>query len=249
VSTIDPVARERDPAYAARRRSRWWTLLLSVAVVAGYGDSIFGDFPGSSFRLSLTEVGPVLKTALGVGGLIATMLILAVVVRLPRTGGLAGRQLFVVAMTLLAFTAGFFIGTFLPTVIPQYADADLSAARRSLRIACAALVLAVAAMVGLAVQSARRVARQADLRRTGRRVSATVTEVHDTGVTSNNAPWIRLTVTFTDGKGTVRYVRRHLYVSRLSRPSAGDRVPLYYDPADPGNVRKIVLGDASAGAE
>jgi hypothetical protein len=56
-------------------------------------------------------------------------------------------------------------------------------------------------------------------------------------------------VKFTDGKGTVRYVRRHLYVSRLSRPSVGDRVPLFYDPADPANLRKIVLGDPSAAAE
>jgi hypothetical protein len=37
-------------------------------------------------------------------------------------------------------------------------------------------------------------------------------------------------------------VRRHLSVSRLSRPSVGDRIPLWYDPADPGNTDKIVLG-------
>jgi hypothetical protein len=62
-------------------------------------------------------------------------------------------------------------------------------------------------------------------------------------VTTNNAPWIRLTVKFRDAQGTDRFVRRHMSVSRLSRPSEGDRIALWYDPADPGNTDKIVLGE------
>ena len=68
VSTIDPVARERDPAYAARRRARWWSLLLVAGAMAGYGGSSLGDFPGSSFSVSLGDTGPVVKTLLAVGG-------------------------------------------------------------------------------------------------------------------------------------------------------------------------------------
>jgi hypothetical protein len=243
VSTIDPVARERDPAYAARRRARWWSLLLVAGAMAGYGGSILGDFPGSSFSFSLGDTGPVVKTLLAVGGLAAAMVILGAVVRLPHSSGLTGQQLFVVATTLLAYTAGFFIGTVLPTVIPQYAETDLEPARRGLRVFCVVLIAAAAVLVGLAARKVRGAGVRVRLRTSGRRVSATVTEVHDTGVTTNNAPWIRLTVKFRDAQGTDRFVRRHMSVSRLSRPSEGDRIALWYDPADPGNTDKIVLGE------
>ncbi len=243
MSTIDPVAREREPGYAARRRAVWWSLLLALTVLGGYGCSILGDFPGSSFSFSLGDTGPVVKTALALGGLIAAMVILGVVVRLPRTAGLPGQPLFVLATALLAFTAGFFIGTVLPTVIPQYAENDLEPARRGLRVFCVVMVAAAAVLVGLAARKVRRVEARTRLRVSGRRVAATVTEVHDTGVTSNNAPWIRLTVKFRDAQGTERFVRRHVYVSRLSRPSEGDRIPLWYDPADPSNTDKIVIGE------
>jgi hypothetical protein len=36
--------------------------------------------------------------------------------------------------------------------------------------------------------------------------------------------------------------RRRLTVSRLSIPSKGDRVPVWFDPKDPGNERRIVVG-------
>jgi hypothetical protein len=188
VSTIDPVAREHDPAYAARRRARWWSLLLVSAVIAGYGCSILGDFPGSSFSFSLSDTGPAVKTLAAIGGLVATMLMLAVVVRLPHPSGLTGQQLFVIATTLLAFDAGFFAGTVLPTVIPQYAESNLEPARSGLRVSGAVMVAAAAVLIGLAARKVRRVEFQARLRRSGRRVAATVTEVHDTGVTTNNAP-------------------------------------------------------------
>lgn len=246
MSTVDPVAREREPEYAARRRARWWSLLLASAVLAGYGCSILGDFPGSSFSFSLSDgrdTGPVVKTALALGGLVAAMVILGVVLRLPRRPGLTGQPLFAFATTLLAFTAGFFVGTLLPTVIAQYADDDLEPARRGLRIVSVGLVAAGAVLVGLAARKVRRAEARERLRKSGRRVAATVTEVHDTGVTTNNAPWIRLTVKFRDGQGTERFVRRHVYVSRLARPSEGDRIPLWYDPADPSNTDKIVIGE------
>jgi hypothetical protein len=173
VSTIDPVARERDPAYAGRRRARWFSLLLVAAAVAGYGCSILGDFPGSSFSFSLDDTGPVVKTLLAIGGLVAAMVVLGVVVRLPRPSGLTGQQLFVVATTLLAYTAGFFTGTVLPTVITQYTESDLEPARRGLRVFCVVLVAASAVLVGLAARKVRRAETQARLRKSGRRVSAT----------------------------------------------------------------------------
>jgi hypothetical protein len=244
MSTIDPVARDREPGIAARRRLRWLVLSAVAALVAGYGASIFGDFPGSSYSFGLDQTGPLLKAVLLLAGLIGALLSIGIAVRLPRTPGIRGQQTFVVAGALLAFDVGMLGGTFLPTSIAEFAGTDLSGARGGVRIMCGVLAVAGGCLVGWAAMRERRRDHRAELRKSGRRVSATVTEVHDTGVTNNNAPWVRITVRFTDSHGTQRFARRHMSVSRFAGPSEGDKVPLWYDPEDPGNEKKIVIGDS-----
>ena len=56
----------------------------SNPAVAGYGSSIFGDFPGGSVGFGLGEPFAVVKTLLATGAIAATILLLGVVVRLPR---------------------------------------------------------------------------------------------------------------------------------------------------------------------
>ncbi|MFI5915085.1 DUF3592 domain-containing protein [Dactylosporangium sp. NPDC051541] len=246
MSTIDPVQRERDPAGAARRRTVRTALMLACALIAGYGMSVDADFPGSSISFGAGEPWAVLKSLLLLAGLTATMLLIGVIVRLPEQPGPRGEPTFILGSALLAVTAGLLIGTFLPSSFREFADTDLSDARTNVRVTCAFLVIVAVALFGWAILRSRRRQHTAQLRKTGRRVSAEVTEVHDTGFTTNNAPRVRLTVRFTDATGTNRYVRRHLSVSRFDRPGVGDRIPLWYDPNDPGNEKKIVVGTQSA---
>jgi len=243
MSTIDPVARERDPAFARRRRRTWLAVSAVVAAVAGYGSSIFGDFPGSSVSFGLAEPLAAAKTLLAVASAGGTIVLLGVVLRLPGPSGIVGRQTFVLAMVLLAFDGGFFVGSFLPTSIHAYAHTDLSGTRADMRIVSAALVVLAGGLVAWAAVGERGKQGRARLRKTGRRVSAEITEVHDTGSTVNNAPWVRLTVRFKDAHGTPRFVRRRVLVTRFAGPSVGDHLPLWYDPNDPGNEKKIVIGD------
>jgi hypothetical protein len=243
MSTVDPVAREHGPVYARRRRLRWTLLSAATAAVGGYGCSVLGDFPGSSYRFGPAEPAALVKVALLLGGLVGTLLVIGVAVRLPRIPGVPGQQTFVLAVGFAAYAGGLFLGTLLPTSIPAFAHTDLAAARAGVRIACGVLAVAAAGLMGWASHRTRRDVLRARLRRSGRRVAAEVTEVHDTGITSNNAPRIRLTVRFTDSHGTARFVRRHVSVVRFAGPSVGDRISLWYDPNDPGNQKKIVVGE------
>jgi hypothetical protein len=243
MSTIDPVAREREPAFARRRRRTWLAVTSAVAALAGYGSSIFGDFPGGSVSFGLGEPFAAAKALLATVALGATILLLGVVLRLPRQPGVAGQPTFVMAIVLVAFDSCFFLGSFLPTSLHVYAHADLSGTRSGMRVVCGLLLVAAAGLVAWAATRERGRQGRERLRRTGRRVSAEVTEVHDTGITSNNAPRVRLTVCFKDAHGTMRFVRRRVSVTRYAGPSVGDHLPLWYDPADPGNEKKIVIGE------
>lgn len=243
MSTVDPVARDSDPAVAGRKWRTWLAGMAGTAAVAGYGSSIVGDFPGSSVGFGVEEPFAVVKMLLALGGFAATLLLAGVVVRLPARPGLTGQQTFVLAIMLLAFDCGFFVGSFLPTSFRRFADTDLSETRFGMRVACALIVLVAAAMVAWGARKERRKQAREWLRGTETRVSAEVTEVHDTGITNNNAPWVRLTVRFTDEHGTARFVRRRMSVSRFDGPSVGDQISLWYDPADPGNEKKIVIGE------
>jgi hypothetical protein len=234
VSLIDPDARDRDPARAARRRLAWMMFMVVAAAAGGYGASIFGDFPGSSYSFGGDEVGALLKCAVLLVGCAATIISMGVLLRLPKVAGVRGQPTFVVALALLAAAAGMFAGTLLPTSIKRFAGWDLSSARLYVRVQSGVLVLGALLLIVWAVRAVRSGQLRAALRATGHRTTAVVTEVHDSGHTINNSPRIRVTMRFTDADGKERFVRRWMTVSRLAIPDKGDRVPVWFDPKDPG---------------
>jgi hypothetical protein len=243
VSTVDPVERERDPAVAARRRAVLLTALLVLSVAAGYGGSIFGDFPGGSYSIGFNELGPLTKALLASIGLAAAMVAFGFAIRLPKPAGIRGQQSFVLAVAMLAYALGLLVGSFLPTSISRFGRAHLSGPRGGVRVAGVVLVVVAVGFFAWAARQNQARRRRAQLRAIGHRTMAVVTDVHDTGITNNNAPWVRLTVRFTDTHGTQRFVRRRMSVTRFAGPSEGDRIALWFDPQDPGNEKKIVLGD------
>ena len=82
---------------------------------------------------------------------------------------------------------------------------------------------------------ARRQARSAErLASEGRKATGTVTAVHDTGVTVNNDPRVRLTLSIQPEDGSAAFDgEKTMIVSRLGIPRVGDRYPVFYDPAQP----------------
>ncbi len=105
-------------------------------------------------------------------------------------------------------------------------------------------VLGIAAAIAWAVVQ-RRVARLAATARrvteTGRRTSAIVTAVQRLDG-SGEAVRARLTVAFTDGEGRDHHVTRTVTTADRLLPAVGGKLPLWYDPADPGDLPSIVVG-------
>lgn len=72
----------------------------------------------------------------------------------------------------------------------------------------------------------------------GRKATATVTAVSDTGVTINDDPRVELTLSIQpDDGGAAFEATRKLTVSRLEIPRPGDRYPVFYDPAEPARFQ------------
>ncbi|AJW79767.1 DUF3592 domain-containing protein [Clavibacter michiganensis] len=111
-------------------------------------------------------------------------------------------------------------------------------------VAAVLAVLGIAAAIGWAVVQ-RRVARLAATARrvteTGRRTSAIVTAVQRLDG-SGDAVRARLTVAFTDGEGRDHHVTRTVTTADRLLPAVGGKLPLWYDPADPGDLLSIVVG-------
>jgi hypothetical protein len=111
-------------------------------------------------------------------------------------------------------------------------------------VAAVLAVLGIAAAIGWAVVQ-RRVARLAATARrvteTGRRTSAIVTAVQRLDG-SGDAVRARLTVAFTDGEGRDHHVTRTVTTADRLLPAVGGKLPLWYDPADPGDLPSIVVG-------
>jgi hypothetical protein len=111
-------------------------------------------------------------------------------------------------------------------------------------VAAGLAVLGIIAAVAWAVVQ-RRVARLAATARrvteTGRRTAAIVTAVQRLDG-SGDAVRARLTVAFTDGDGRDHHVTRTVTTADELLPSVGGKLPLWYDPADPGDLPSIVVG-------
>lgn len=78
-------------------------------------------------------------------------------------------------------------------------------------------------------------ARAARLAATGAEGVATVLSVEDTGATMSNDPMVTLHVRIEPAAGgpPAFEANRTTFVSRVRIPRPGDRLPVFYDPADP----------------
>jgi hypothetical protein len=89
-------------------------------------------------------------------------------------------------------------------------------------------------LIPLALKAAKKEQRQLDLLKTGRSGIGTVVRVKDTGITINDDPQVEIVVRVEPTDGGAAIERRKLAVaSRVAIPRAGDRYPVWYDPADP----------------
>ncbi len=80
----------------------------------------------------------------------------------------------------------------------------------------------------------RRMARAERLVASGKTAIGTVLAVEDTGVTINDNPRVRLRVRIEPEDGSPTFEgEKAVTVSRVAIPRAGDRFPVWYDPAEP----------------
>jgi hypothetical protein len=100
----------------------------------------------------------------------------------------------------------------------------------------------------LKVFGRRRIARTAQLLKTGARAPATVVEVHDTGVTVNDDPRVRVVVEVRPHGGSPFRAEKTNVVSRVAIPRVGDEVTVLYDPADPSTFAIALAGEAQVAA-
>lgn len=61
------------------------------------------------------------------------------------------------------------------------------------------------------------------------------------GTGSIGDPIMKVTVTFTDGDGTQRWVTKRVPYYRAGQPDVDTKLPVYYDPVRPGSTRRILV--------
>ncbi|MFT2707011.1 DUF3592 domain-containing protein [Clavibacter zhangzhiyongii] len=218
-------------------------VLVRIAIAALIASVILGV--GLTFPTDL---------AAGAGALVVVAKVVAVVVGL--LGSLGAAYASVVLLSPVLTTAGavlwpaavVLLGTALGLVaaLPFSSDAvEGDPSHGVLGVVAASLaVLGIAAAVAWAVVQ-RRVARLAATARrvteTGRRTAAIVTAVQRLDG-SGDAVRARLTVAFTDADGRDHHVTRTVTTADALLPAVGGKLPLWYDPADPGDLPSIVVG-------
>lgn len=218
-------------------------LLARIAVAALIASVVLGaglTFPADLAGGAATAV-VVVKAVAAVLGLLGSLgAVYASVVLLSPVLTTAGAVLWPVAVVLLGTALGI-VGA-----LPFAATAgDGDASHGVLGVVAAALVvLGIAAAVAWAVVQ-RRVARLAATARrvteTGRRTAAIVTAVQRLDG-SGDAVRARLTVAFTDADGRDHHVTRTVTTADRLLPAVGGKLPLWYDPTDPGDLPSIVVG-------
>lgn len=77
---------------------------------------------------------------------------------------------------------------------------------------------------------------------TGLHVPGIVTEVLPTGSELSGRPYLRFTVQFTDQFGVDRWVEKKGTFLATNVPRLGDHTVIWFDPADPSDVKRIVVG-------
>lgn len=110
----------------------------------------------------------------------------------------------------------------------------------------ASLALAALCCAGLAWRAHRRHAARAErIRRLlaeGRRVDATITEVHDTGVEIYHELRLRFVARFTDHAGVERWVTKVGLFDPVQVPRAGDAAQVWFYPDRAGDEEHILVG-------
>ena len=217
--------------------------LVRVAVAALVSSVLLGV--GVTFPADLgADVGAVVvvvKVVAVVLGLLGSLgSAYASVVLLSPVLTTVGAVLWPVAVAMLGTALGL-VGAL--AFAPVASDGDGS--RVVLGVVAGALaVLGIAAAVAWAVVQ-RRVARLAQTARrvteTGRRTAAIVTAVQRLDG-SGDAVRARLTVAFTDADGRDHHVTRTVTTADALLPAVGGKLPLWYDPTDPGDLPSIVVG-------
>ncbi len=183
----------------------------------------------AALLVQLLAPGFALATAFGIldpdGWLIAVYVAVWVVVGLAALALPSGRNPYLLAIFMLAYVGGLFV------TMQLAQDGQLGLFG----------ILLIVAAYGVAVLLlALHLLREAAVRRTreiGVDTVATVLSAPVTGMV-NYVPRQRLTLRFTDRQGVERFVR----VGRTGgRYSAGDTLPLRYDPTRPGSRRGILV--------
>ncbi|RXZ47541.1 hypothetical protein ESP57_13405 [Agromyces fucosus] len=87
----------------------------------------------------------------------------------------------------------------------------------------------------------RRSARELQTLTDGVETTATVTRVPPGPNPSSRGLWAAVTFTFTDASGAQRWVERTMLIRRAGDVKVGDTTRLWYDRADPGADRGIVV--------
>ena len=217
--------------------------LVRVAVAALVASVVLGvglTFP-ADLGADAGAVVVVVKVVLVVVGLLGSLgSAYASVVLLSPVLTTVGAVLWPVAVVLLGTALGLVGALAFAPVAPS---GDVSRGVLGL-VAAALAVLGIAAAVAWAVVQ-RRVARLAQTARrvteTGRRTAAIVTAVQRLDG-SGDAVRARLTVAFTDADGRDHHVTRTVTTADRLLPSVGGKLPLWYDPTDPGDLPSIVVG-------
>lgn len=111
-------------------------------------------------------------------------------------------------------------------------------------VALGLLVLAAGALtLGLLAAASRRraVTRAADARRSGRETTATVTDRGWTIFHESTRIFTTVTFSFVDLAGTQRWVQRQMVIHAAHPVENGQTTRLWYDQANPGDDRRIVV--------
>ncbi|MBF4620684.1 DUF3592 domain-containing protein [Clavibacter sp. VKM Ac-2542] len=209
---------------------------LVASVILGIGLTVPADLAADSgAAIVVAKVAAIVLGLIGsLGSAYASVVLLSPVLTT------VGALLWPTAVVLLGTPLGIVCALAFAPVAPE---GDASNPVLAL-VAAVLAVLGIAAAIACAVVQ-RRVARlAANARRvteTGRRTSAIVTAVQRLDG-SGDAVRARLTVAFTDGDGRDHHVTRTVTTADRLLPAVGGKLPLWYDPAAPGDLPSIVVG-------
>jgi hypothetical protein len=232
VSTIDPAIAARERRAKRPGNVRVVVLLLLILIggfAAGYGWGGVGGFSEDVDPEVLTVVAIPVGMALTI---VCSILWTATVMRRADLGVSAGWT---------AALAGGGLGVMLASsTLPEGSGAD----GVLLVIGVALLALALAAFVlGLVAAAARRRAAdtQQEMMRTGMLTTATVSEQGWTIFSESTRIFTTVTFTFVDTAGVRRWVQKPMVIRAEEPLTNGQETRLWYDPANPGDEKRIVV--------